>query len=659
MRKILIGAGVLLVIGIGALLVVPALNTGNAQAATTTTRTAQVELTTLYDTVDGSGSIAAEQTFQLSFGTSGTVQDVMVEVGDAVTAGQPLAVLDTSDLELDVRLAELALMVQQAEYDRLVADPDPQDVLQAQAQLVQARAQLESAQASAESAEDELTNSCSGLETARRSLQTAQAAYDDYLVAGYEQDPNFTPDPDASVVTALTDAQSAYDRAEAQCNIAVRSQSSRDLESAQLNLEQAQLAYDDLMDGPDPDELASAESKLLQAQIQLEQAQQNLADATITAPFDGVITEVNIVNGQAVSAATTAMVIADTSRLHVDVSVDELDVVQVAEGQTVQITLEAFEDTTVSGVVRRISPSGTQSQGLVTYTVRVDLDTAPSAATSSSTQAQPGVVGTGAATGGQAASGSAGFVPAQANAAASAGSGAATSSQAAAPPAMPAGAGGMTYLRQVMPVLMQNGGVEALTAMLAREGGEDEFYTLLRDAGIAEDVITQIQENGGPQALAEVLAQFGAGPQGQAGSAPAAMGQAADQTAGTDQASVSVELPAIRLGMTADVEIVVSMQENVLVVPTSAIQREGQQEYLLVDDGNGGQTRVVVTSGVTRSGMTVITGDVTAGQVVYIPVTSDSSSSSSSLRPGGGMGLLTGGGGMPGGAPPAGGPGGQ
>ena len=638
MRKILIGAGVLLVIGIGALLVVPAVSTGNAQAAATTTRTAQVERTTLYDTVDGSGSIAAEQEFQLSFGTSGTVQEVLVEVGDEVTAGQPLAVLDTSDLELDVRLAELTLTVQQAEYDRLVADPDPQDVLQAQGQLVQARAQLEAAQASADSAEDELTNSCSSLETARRSLEDAQAAYDDYLMAGYEQDPNFTPDPDASAVTALTDAQSAYDRAEAQCNIAIRSQSSRDLESAQLNLEQAQLAYDDLMDGPDPDELASAEAQLLQAQIQLEQAQQNLADATITAPFDGVITAVNIVNGQAVSAATTAMVIADTSRLHVDVSVDELDVVQVAEGQTVQITLEAFEDTTVSGVVRRISPAGVQSQGLVTYTVRVDLDTAPAAATSSSTQVQPGVAGTAAATGGG------GFVPAQANAAASVGAGAATDAQAAAP------AGGMTYLRQVMPVLMQNGGVEALTTMLAREGGEDEFYALLRNAGIAEDIITQIQENGGPQALAEVVARFGAGPQGQA---PAATGQAADQTAAT-----SVESPSIRLGMTADVEIVVSMQENVLVVPTSAIQRDTQGEYLLVDDGSGGQTRVAVTSGVTRSGMTVIDGDVTEGQVVYIPVTSDSSSSSSGLRPGGGMGLLTGGG-MPGGAPPAGGPGGQ
>lgn len=646
MRKILIGTGVLLVIGIGALLVVPAVSTGNAQAATTTTRTAQVERTTLYDTVDGSGSIAAEQEFPLSFGTSGTVQEVLVEVGDTVTTGQPLAVLDTSDLELDVRLAELALTVQQAEYDRLVADPDPQEVLQAQGQLVQARAQLESAQASADSAEDELTNSCSSLETARRSLEDAQAAYNDYLVAGYEQDPNFTPDPDAAAVTALTDAQSAYDRAEAQCNIAVRGQSSRDLESAQLNLEQAQLAYDDLMDGPDPDELASAESKLLQAQIQLEQAQQNLADATITAPFDGVITEVNIVNGQAVSAATTAMVIADTSRLHVDVSVDELDVVQVAEGQTVQITLEAFEDTTVNGVVRRISPAGTQSQGLVTYTVRVDLDTAPVAATSSSTSVQPEAAATAAASGG-------GFVPAQANAAASAGAGAATDTQAAVPPAMPAGAGGMTYLRQVMPVLMQNGGVEALTAMLAREGGEDEFYALLRDAGITEDVITQIQENGGPQALAEVLARFGAGPQGQA---PAATGQAAaDQTAA--QTSTSVESPAIRLGMTADVEIVVSMQENVLVVPTSAIQRDDQGEYLLVDDGSGGQTRVAVTSGITRSGMTVITGDVTAGQVVYIPVTSDSSASSSGLRPGGGMGLLTGGG-MPGGAPPA-GPGGQ
>jgi multidrug efflux pump subunit AcrA (membrane-fusion protein) len=62
---------------------------------------------------------------ELSFGLSGTVEKVNVEAGDRVKQGDVLAELDTSSLALQVKQAEQAYLLQQANYDKLAqADPD-------------------------------------------------------------------------------------------------------------------------------------------------------------------------------------------------------------------------------------------------------------------------------------------------------------------------------------------------------------------------------------------------------------------------------------------------------------------------------------------------------------------------------------------------------
>ena len=81
----------------------------------------RVEVTTgqLTTTVDLSGSAAAEQTSNLTFGIAGEVVAVEVEAGDEVTAGQVLARFDGAQLELALREAELNLELQQAELAEL------------------------------------------------------------------------------------------------------------------------------------------------------------------------------------------------------------------------------------------------------------------------------------------------------------------------------------------------------------------------------------------------------------------------------------------------------------------------------------------------------------------------------------------------------------
>ena len=55
--------------------------------------------------------------------------------------------------------------------------------------------------------------------------------------------------------------------------------------------------------GPDTD-IAAAQATLIQAQVAVDTAQSNLAQATLTAPFDGVVSAVSVVANSAISSAT-------------------------------------------------------------------------------------------------------------------------------------------------------------------------------------------------------------------------------------------------------------------------------------------------------------------------------------------------------------------
>jgi len=70
-------------------------------------------------TVSATGSVLPEHEANLAFQTAGTIAHVAVEVGDRVTTGQVLAQLDTTDLELAIRQAEINLRTAQAQMRQL------------------------------------------------------------------------------------------------------------------------------------------------------------------------------------------------------------------------------------------------------------------------------------------------------------------------------------------------------------------------------------------------------------------------------------------------------------------------------------------------------------------------------------------------------------
>ncbi|KPV52362.1 hypothetical protein SE17_15960 [Kouleothrix aurantiaca] len=457
-RRVWLGAGIaLILLGIIAALYINSRGSSTAPTVATT----QVSSGTVVANVTGSGSIAAAQSLDLAFQTSGTVTQVMVKEGDSVAAGQPWAQLDTRDLDLQVASAQAALdsanlkLGQTQQGDVQPADINAQQaaVASAQAQLKSAQAQLDalknpsadkisSAQASARQAELDLqsqrdsasaskTKAEQDLQRATESLTQAQSKYSTALqnwqyVQSTGNDPITPTRTNAqgkAVANRLNDAQRQqyYDTF-------VQAESA--MHSAETAVQQAQVSYDNARQS-EPITIQQAETKLADAQAQLAalqnpgknditqrqasvdqaraalaQAQANLAkltapgtesdvniqqssvaqaeqslkqaqlrrdDATLKAPFAGVVTTVNIVPGSSASAASAALSLIDRSTLHVDLKLSDNDVAKVSLGPKVDLTIDALKDWKEQGTVSYIAPAADSSNGVVTYAVRVSF----------------------------------------------------------------------------------------------------------------------------------------------------------------------------------------------------------------------------------------------------------------------------------------------
>ena len=333
-------------------------------------QTTRVIRTTLANSVDSSGSIVPEATVSLAFSTSGTVEEVKVAVGDRVKQGDVLATLDATDLQTKVTQAQQSYLLQQLTYSNTI-EADPGQVAVAQASYNSAQAAYAAAQQDYKNLADKQTVQCSQLTAAKNNLDRAQTAYDRvandhqakaYLVPGGK----FYP-----LVDALANAKEAYNQAVSNCNIAKTSLNDSSLRSAEASLQNARNNLDALL-SPRSEKQIQARAQLEQARLSLEQARQNLAKATLTAPFDGVVTAVSLQAGSA--GGSGAIGLADLSQLHVDVLVDETQIAAIQPGQSVELTLDAMQDITLTGKVDRIDPAGTVSQGVVNYNVRVLLD---------------------------------------------------------------------------------------------------------------------------------------------------------------------------------------------------------------------------------------------------------------------------------------------
>ncbi len=235
-----------------------------------------------------------------------------VDYGSEVKAGQLLARIDDTIVELDIQRAE--------------------------ASVAQARAQILSADASMASAEASISQAKANHNKAKRDLERARklGVGDALSQMDYDQYVN-------AEETAAANLQSAT----AQLESAKAQQATA---AAQLQSAEAQLKS----------ELRNREYTHIKAPV----------DGTI------VVRQVNVGQTvvSSMSASTLFLVARDLSKMQIWASVNEADIAKVRPGQEVRYTVDALPNENFKGVVNKIRPNATMSSNVVTYIVEIDID---------------------------------------------------------------------------------------------------------------------------------------------------------------------------------------------------------------------------------------------------------------------------------------------
>jgi HlyD family secretion protein len=284
-------------------------------------RTAPVERGTLLATISATGTIQPEEVIDVGAQVQGMIQELgrdphesrkFVDYRTEVEPGTVLARIDDKLYKADVDQARAQLDSAKAKVD------------QAKANVKKAEADLDQNRAKEEQTRLDFLRS----ERLRPSGTLAQADYE------------------------LSKA--AYETAKAA------------VVSSQAAVVQAQAAVPD------------AEAAVRLAEATLYRAQTNFSYTVIKSPVKGVIIDRRVNIGQTVVSSLTApslfLLAKDITRLQVWASVNEADIGQIHNGQSVSFTVDARPGESFNGTVSQIRYNATMTQNVVTYTVVVDTD---------------------------------------------------------------------------------------------------------------------------------------------------------------------------------------------------------------------------------------------------------------------------------------------
>jgi HlyD family secretion protein len=321
-RRTWIIVGVVVVILLAAIFLF--VRNGSQQVATF--QTAPAEQGSLAATVGATGSVRARQSAILIWETTGIVKEVNASVGDKVSQHDALASLDKASLNQSVILAEA---------DLASAKKTLEDLLNSDTARAQAVRTLDAAEETYKKAYDY-----------RLGLNGKITIADTYLLNGV---PRVRYTKGYADEETIADADEKLALAEAQLNDARRN-------------------YERVKDGVDLVDVAAAEARVAAAQSTLDMAK-------IIAPFDGTVTQADPAVGDQVSTGGVAFRVDDLSHLLVDVQVSEVDINTVVVDQGATLTFDAVLGRTdpYHGKVVQVSQAGDTVQGVVSFTVTVEL----------------------------------------------------------------------------------------------------------------------------------------------------------------------------------------------------------------------------------------------------------------------------------------------
>jgi len=308
---------------------------GKANAATTGSD-GMVTSMNVAETVDASGSLDALLSANLTWSTSGVVDQVYVKAGDQVKAGDVLMRLKTSSVSSNVISARADLANAQKDLEDLLSSSGTD--------LAQAIIDLKDAQ----EAYDKAASYMKYLQTSQRVKQTETKIFIEETFGSwqYRYKTRYFVGPASEKL--LTDAKN-------------------DLALKKAELADAQRAYDSLKQGADAQDVAGTQAKI-------DAAQATVDTMNVIAPFDGEVLYVASQPNDAVNTDTSALNMANLDHLSIETQIDESDIAKIKVGDPVTATLDAMPDLKLTGKVAAVDSLGQENSGLVQYTVSIDLD---------------------------------------------------------------------------------------------------------------------------------------------------------------------------------------------------------------------------------------------------------------------------------------------
>ena len=337
--------------------------------ATPELQTARVRTGDIVITASGVGNVVPAQEVNLGFGSGGIITELNVAVGDLVKAGQVIARLDDTAIRMQLEQSQINLQalispaaINEADIAALNAETALEDAVDHleylispavwdwETKLNDAQAELVKLQSTPATSAESLAGAQKAVEKAQANLKQAQYLYKSEYVGTF----NYTytdsvTEEEVTVLVPPTDADIALARAK--------------VKSAQQTVQDDRKYADQLKAGQpcnDLTEMATPEgialSKLAGACLAVEQAELDLDNAHLLAPFSGTVTSLNASVGQVVGTAPV-VTIATTNQLLVRFYMDENDLSGIAAGNPVVITFDAFPDQEVQGKVTQVDPA--------------------------------------------------------------------------------------------------------------------------------------------------------------------------------------------------------------------------------------------------------------------------------------------------------------
>jgi len=241
-----------------------------------------------------SGTVEATDA-DLGFQLPGRVLEITAREGDAVTAGAELARLDTRELEASLAVAEAQVGAAEARLVELERGARSQEVATADAAVRSAEQRAEEA---------------------RRDAERARTLFEGGAIS-----------------------RQALDRAE----------TARDMASAALDQAREQQAL--LIEGPRAETIEAQRAAVAQARANVERAEATLANAVVTAPFDGVVTVRHREPGEAVSPGAPVLTLLDPDDRWVRIYIREDQMGAVRLSMAAEIASDTYPDRVYGGEV--------------------------------------------------------------------------------------------------------------------------------------------------------------------------------------------------------------------------------------------------------------------------------------------------------------------